>query len=393
MKKNKKIIAASLVPLASMSVASAYGYQPGWSDWGAYEEAYKNVDQEKPQWRLGTATRYDSNCNKSGPPAYYKLGWYDPHNCWGCWETQTGWSSSNSSDGWWKMGQACGGGQSCGNTAACYYEALAWDWSAWQDTKPTIKSDDHSSKLEQRTVYSHPLNYTIAFNGNNNTGGSMSNITASYIATTTLPSNKFTRTGYSFAHWNTAPNNTGKSLSNGAGATKDNTGASPGGTVTLYAIWTANSYTVTFNANGGTTPTASKSVTYDSTYGTLPTPTRAGYRFDGWFTAASGGSQVVSSTKVATAKAHTLYAHWTKAYTRYTVDCVFDSGGNLIQNSNEITSGGNYSYKTTVFDVPTTDTTAYTFCMAKSAPTKTTVYYNGTVSGNYYRENNAWVKK
>ena len=66
------------------------------------------------------------------------------------------------------------------------------------------------------------------------------------------------------------------------------------GKLTLTANWTANTYTVTTNANGGTIPTtsgwtvasgsktATKSVTYDSTYGTLPTPTRTGYTFAGW---------------------------------------------------------------------------------------------------------------
>lgn len=389
MKNNKKIIFASLIPLASMMSVSAYGYAPGWSDWGGYEDAYKDVDQQKDQWRLGTAASYSSSATWTAP-AYYKEEWYDPHNCYDEWSCQKGWSAG---DSWWTMGTCGGWGQPCGNTAVRYYEALTWNWSAWQDSEPGIASSDHSSKKEKRTVYSHPLNYTIVFNGNGSTSGSMSNLTASYVGSTTLTSNAFSRTGYTFKGWSTSSSATSASFANGASVTANNLNASPAGSVTLYAVWQANSYTVTFNANGGTTPTASKSVTYDSTYGTLPTPTRAGYRFDGWFTAASGGSQVVSSTKVATAKAHTLYAHWTKAYTRYTVDCVFDSGGNLIQNSNEITSGGNYSYKTTVFDVPTTDTTAYTFCMAKSAPTKTTVYYNGTVSGNYYRENNAWVKK
>ena len=70
-------------------------------------------------------------------------------------------------------------------------------------------------------------------------------------------------------------------------------------------------YTVTFNANGGTCSTASKSVKYSSTYGTLPTPTRSGYNFDGWYTAASGGTKVSSSTTVTATDNHTLYAHWT----------------------------------------------------------------------------------
>lgn len=86
------------------------------------------------------------------------------------------------------------------------------------------------------------------------------------------------------------------------------------GNVTLYAQWTPSSYTVNFNANGGSVSTASKSVTYNSTYGTLPTPTRSGYRFKGWYTSSSGGSQVTSSTKVTITANQTLYAQWVAVY-------------------------------------------------------------------------------
>ncbi len=78
----------------------------------------------------------------------------------------------------------------------------------------------------------------------------------------------------------------------------------------LYAIWDAGAYTVTFNANGGTTPTASKTVRYGNTYDTLPTPTRAGYAFDGWYTAVSGGTKVTNSSVVSITSNQTLYAHW-----------------------------------------------------------------------------------
>lgn len=70
--------------------------------------------------------------------------------------------------------------------------------------------------------------------------------------------------------------------------------------------------TVTFNANGGSVSPASKSVTVGQVYGTLPTPSRSGYTFNGWYTAAAGGSAVTAATKVTSSANHTLYAHWTK---------------------------------------------------------------------------------
>ena len=70
-------------------------------------------------------------------------------------------------------------------------------------------------------------------------------------------------------------------------------------------------YMVSFNANGGSCSTSSKTVTYGNAYGTLPTPTRSGYTFNGWYTAATGGTKVTSSTAVSATSNHTLYAHWT----------------------------------------------------------------------------------
>lgn len=143
--------------------------------------------------------------------------------------------------------------------------------------------------------------YTVTFNAN---GGSTSTSskTVTYASTYgELPTP--TRTGYTFKGWFTSASGTTQITS----STKVSITAAQ----TLYAQWTANTYTVTFNANGGTTPTASKSVSYASTYGTLPTPTRLGYSFNGWFTAITGGTKITSSTQVSITANQTLYAQWT----------------------------------------------------------------------------------
>lgn len=46
--------------------------------------------------------------------------------------------------------------------------------------------------------------------------------------------------------------------------------------------------------------------------GTLPTPTKSGYKFKGWYTEESGGTQVTSSSKFAIISEQTLYAQWEK---------------------------------------------------------------------------------
>ena len=72
---------------------------------------------------------------------------------------------------------------------------------------------------------------------------------------------------------------------------------------------TKSSYTITFNANGGTVSPTSAKTGDDGKLTSLPTPTRSGYTFDGWFTAATGGTAVTVSN-VYSANA-TIYARWT----------------------------------------------------------------------------------
>ena len=145
--------------------------------------------------------------------------------------------------------------------------------------------------------------YTVSYNANGGSGAP-SNQTKTYGVTLTLSNTKPTRTGYTFSAWNTAQNGSGTSYAPGGSYTAN-------AAVTLYAQWTVNTYAVTFDAQGGSVTPASKSVTYGQPYGSLPVPVRAGYRFDGWFTVATGGTQVTSETTVTVTAAQTLYAHWT----------------------------------------------------------------------------------
>ena len=107
-----------------------------------------------------------------------------------------------------------------------------------------------------------------------------------------------TREGYAFAGWWTSA----------SGGTKIAVSTKVTGNVTYYAHWTARTYTVMFNANGLSGGTTTVSRNYGQSLGTLPTLTRTGYAFAGWWTSASGGTQISSSTKV-TGNV-TYYAHW-----------------------------------------------------------------------------------
>ena len=83
-------------------------------------------------------------------------------------------------------------------------------------------------------------------------------------------------------------------------------------TASSVAFQVVGKLNVILNANGGICSTESITVTYGETYNSLPEPSRSGYIFDGWFTAASGGKEVTASTIVTANQDHELYAHWEK---------------------------------------------------------------------------------
>ena len=173
------------------------------------------------------------------------------------------------------------------------------------------------------TLYAYwtPISYSINFNlGNGSWSSSSPTNNTQYDKAINIPAPR-PPTGYTFAGWTSGTNfnsstaqsgSESDSMSSWSGSLTKNTyfknlTASDGTTVTLNANYSANNYTVTFEANGGTVSPTTKSVTYDSTYGDLPTPTRTGYSFTGW---TLNGTKITSTTQVKTASNHTLVAQW-----------------------------------------------------------------------------------
>ena len=124
-----------------------------------------------------------------------------------------------------------------------------------------------------------------------------------------------TRTGYVFGGW----------LYNGALYFAGDMFTMPANNVLFVAQWTPrDDIIVTFDAQGGTAADpATKTVTFNAAYGELATTSRTGYTFQGWYTAATGGSLVTAATIVTTAEDHTLYAQWTPR----NIVVTFDSQG------------------------------------------------------------------
>ncbi len=224
-----------------------------------------------------------------------------------------------------------------------------YSFSGWYTTSgggSQVTSSTTVTNTSNHTLYAHwsAYPYTVYFNAN---GGSVSTSSKTvYYGSTYGDLPTPTRTGYSFAGWYTA--------SSGGSQITSSTTVSTASNHTLYAHWnTGNNYTVTFDPNGGSVSTSSKSVTYGSTYGTLPTPTRTGYSFDGWYTASSGGSLVTASTTVTTASNHTLYAHW--IVNEYLVTFDRNDGSGLSEGSIWVIYGNTYGW------LPTPTRTGYSF--------------------------------
>ncbi len=153
--------------------------------------------------------------------------------------------------------------------------------------------------------------YTVNFNSNGGTG-TMASQSIAYGATVNLTANAFTRSGYKFAGWNSKADGSGAYYAD-RGKMK---GASSGGSITLYAQWSAAPYTVTFNANGGSGSMTSQSVPYNTTTSLkVNTFTRSGYKFAGWKTAPSSGTSYADKGQMKGAVRGgtiTLYAQWAK---------------------------------------------------------------------------------
>ena len=127
---------------------------------------------------------------------------------------------------------------------------------------PSSQTVNYNNGIYLGSAPSTPKSYTLTYNAN---GGSVS------------PSSK--SVSCSFSGWNTNSSGTGTTYSAGVYYTVTSN-------QTLYAKWT--------------NPTA----------GTLTTPTRTGYTFDGWYTAANDGTKITSSSTISSNQ--TIYAHWTR---------------------------------------------------------------------------------
>lgn len=170
--------------------------------------------------------------------------------------------------------------------------------------------DSASKNISLNVTVPAWTSYAVKYNANGGTGAPSSQ-TKWKDQHLTLSSTKPTRTGYTFKNWNTASNGGGTSYASGATYTTN-------AAVTLYAQWTAVTYKVTYNANGGTGAPSAQTKTYGVALTLSSTkPTRAGYTFKGWATTSSATAVAYSAGGSYTSnQAITLYAVWAVSYVK-----------------------------------------------------------------------------
>jgi len=194
-------------------------------------------------------------------------------------------------------------------------------------------------------VHAAPKKVKVTFNVNGGKALPKAKRTKSIVVgkkVGTLP--KATRTGYTLKGWYTKKSG-GKKISKNTQIKKK---------TTYYARWTAKSYTVRFDANGGTTPTVrSKKVKYNAKYGSLPTTSRVGHDFMGWYTSKTGGKEITANDINSVASNSTLYAQWSAKSYRVTFDA--NRGDALTFQSKNVEYGSNYG------TLPTTSRAGYDF--------------------------------
>ena len=194
----------------------------------------------------------------------------------------------------------------------------------------SVRITDKAGNVSTTTkTTSVTVSYTINYDANGGSGAPGSQ-TKTHDVNLTLSSTKPTKTGYTFLGWSTSSNATSASYTAG-GTYSANSNA------TLYAVWQVNTYTITYNANGGSGAPGSQTKTHDVNL-TLSnvTPTRSGHTFLGWSTSSTGGVVYNAGGTYSTNANVTLYAVW-----RVSTTLIYQNGTQYVTLSTDYSSGWN----------------------------------------------------
>ncbi len=274
--------------------------------------------------------------------------------------------------------------ENCPSSPRCHeYDLHQTDWSEDMSRWSTYKESKHGridwcDNRKFWVEYFYDINeYTITYNANGGSGAPESQ-TKYHGYDLALSETVPTRNGYIFKGWGTSASDTSVDYEPGGNYTGNSTR-------TLYAIWESDApetYTVKFNANGGSGAPSNQIKTHGVTlYLSSTKPTRSGYTFKGWSTTSSGVQAVKYSPGSAyTANANiTLYAVWqSQAPTAYTVTYAANGG------SGAPSSQTKYKDVTLTLSSTTPTRSGYTFqgWSTSSTASSPTYYAGGSYTSN-----------
>lgn len=174
--------------------------------------------------------------------------------------------------------------------------------------------------------------YAVTFNANGGSGAPAAQ-TKTYGEALTLSSTEPTRTNYDFVEWNTASDGTGTSYQPGGEYTGN-------AALTLYAIWQATVYTVSYDANGHGTAPAPQTKSPGGSVTVAAAISAQGCQFNEWNTAADGTGTSYDPGDTYSADANvTLYAIWTVGVFTVTFNA---DGGTVSPASKQVLYGSKY---------------------------------------------------
>lgn len=303
-----------------------------WSDW-VNNKGYAGKDDP---WYYATAMQFDSatlaslrsktvtgitlevNCTQAMTGESYIA--YKYNNTWG----------GNSNSGAWARSVNGGSSASSGATANAYtipaqtLSTGAQIFTLRTDTPyngvpvyglvagPRLTVSGRwrfSSAILHVTTNETDYTYTLSYNANSGSGAPSSQsqtVTAGSTPsmTFTISNTRPTRTGYDFMGWSTSDSATTASYQPGGSITIS-------ANTTLYAVWKAQTYTVSYNANGGSGAPAAQTQNYPwHLQISMTTPTRPGHTFQGWSTSSTGTASYQPGDWYTSLVSVTLYAVW-----------------------------------------------------------------------------------
>ncbi|MFF6017782.1 InlB B-repeat-containing protein, partial [Lysinibacillus fusiformis] len=197
---------------------------------------------------------------------------------------------------------------------------VGYTFEGWYtDVTHTDIYDFNKEITANMTIYAkwEPLKYTVSFEVDG--GSTVSHQSVAHGEKASAPTPPPTKAGYTFGGWYTDAGHT--QAYDFTNVITENT--------TIYAKWKAQTYTVSFNTDGGSAVSDQSVAHGEKASAPTPPPTKAGYTFGGWYTDA-GHTQVYDFTNVITENT-TIYAKW-KAQT-YTVSFNTDGGSAVSDQS------------------------------------------------------------